>query len=272
MRKKLGLIGVLCCFIVCFLCACTTTSDIANQKLEKIIIGSDNYPPFVYLDSSGNPTGIDVDIAKEAFKRMGYDANFVTIDWVKKKELLESGEIDCIWGCFSIAGREDDYLWAGPYMVSRQVVAVNANSDIYSLSDLEGKVIAVQTTTKPEEIFLNHLDSRVPELKNVISTDTRNVQYAALDCGYVDAIASHEAAIMQYMKDYGASFRILDEALFTTGIGVAFSKNDTRGLAEQLTEIFKEMRNDGSMKEIVGKYLDDPESFLEVESLENEKD
>lgn len=271
MKNKLRVIEIICCFMLCFLSACSTRDNTSYTKLEKIYIGSDNYPPFVYLDSSGNPTGIDVDIAREAFKRMGYEATFVTIDWVKKNELLESGEIDCIWGCFSIAGREDTYLWAGPYMVSRQVVAVNYTSDIYSLSDLEGKVVAVQTTTKPEEIFLNKLDSRIPELKNVVSTDTRNVQYAALDCGYVDAIASHETAILQYMKDYGADFRILDDALFTTGIGVAFSKSDTRGLNEELTEVFEEMRNDGSMEEIVGKYLDNPTSFLEVSSLEKEK-
>ena len=29
-------------------------------------------------------------------------------------------------------GRENDYKWAGPYMVSRQVVAVNENSNLLS--------------------------------------------------------------------------------------------------------------------------------------------
>ncbi len=42
-------------------------------------------------------------------------------------------------GCFSMEGRLDDYRWAGPYIASRQVAAVNENSDIYKLSDLEGK-------------------------------------------------------------------------------------------------------------------------------------
>ena len=89
-----------------------------------------------------------------------------------------------------------------------------------------------------------------------------------LDCGYVDAVAAHEEAIRQYMKDYGASFRILDEPLLTTGIGVAFSKNDTRGLAAQLTEVFAQMREDGSMEQLVGKYLEVPAHSLEVEQLE----
>ena len=37
----------------------------------KIVVGSDNYPPFNYMDENGNPTGIDVDIATEAFKKIG---------------------------------------------------------------------------------------------------------------------------------------------------------------------------------------------------------
>ena len=86
-------------------------------------------------------------------KRLGYRVEFVNIEWEDKKNLVENGDIDCIWGCFSIKGRENDYKWTKPYMVSRQVVAVNKSSNIYSLSDLEGKIIAVQSTTKPEEIF-----------------------------------------------------------------------------------------------------------------------
>lgn len=56
--------------------------------------------------------------------RMGYRAEFTIIDWERKTQLLETGDIDCVWGSFTINGREDDYRWAGPYMASRQVVAV----------------------------------------------------------------------------------------------------------------------------------------------------
>ena len=134
-------------------CAAQTAGQPDVSSLPQITIGSDTYPPFVYLDNNGDPTGIDVEIAAEAFRRMGYQAVFTTIDWEQKRALLDSGEIDCIWGCFSMDGREQDYQWAGPYMVSRQVIAVNAASDIYAMSDLNGKTIAVQSTGKPEEIF-----------------------------------------------------------------------------------------------------------------------
>ena len=164
-------------------------------------------------------------------------------------------------------GRENDYQWAGPYLVSRQVIAVGAQSGLEQMSDLAGKTIAVQATGKPEAIFLSG-GKNVPDFRNVISLADRGVQYAMLDCGYVDAVAGHEEAIRQYMKDYGANFRILDEPLLTTGIGVAFSRHDTRGLAAQLTEVVAQMREDGSMEQLVGKYLEVPAHSLEVEQLE----
>lgn len=127
------------------------------------------------------------------------------INWEKKKELVESGEIDCIMGCFSMEGCLDDYRWAGPYIASRQVVAVNESSDIYKLSDLEGKNLAVQSTTKPEGIFLNRTDERIPKLGNLISLGHRELIYTFLGKGYVDAVAAHEESIVQYMKDYDYS-------------------------------------------------------------------
>ena len=245
-------------------CAPSAASD---STLPTLTVGSDTYPPYVYMDNNGDITGLDVEIAEEAFRRMGYRAEFTTIDWEKKTELVDSGEIDCIWGCFSMAGRENDYQWAGPYLASRQVVAVGAQSGIETMSELEGKTIAVQATGKPEAIFLRGGDN-VPAFRDIISLADRGVQYAMLDCGYVDAVAAHEEAIRQYMKDYGASFRILDEPLLVTGIGVAFSRHDTRGLAARLDEVFEQMREDGSMEQLVGKYLDDPAHSLEVDALE----
>lgn len=249
------------------LTACGGT-DAKNSDLPQILIGSDTYPPYIYLNNDGTPAGIDVEIATEAFRRMGYAARFEVIDWEQKTALVESGAIDCIWGCFSMQGRETLYRWAGPYMVSRQVVAVNADSSIQSLSDLAGKTVMVQSTTKPEGIFLSGSDPRIPQTVKVFSIEDRSVQYAMLACGYVDAIAAHETAILQYMKDNNAAFRILEEPLLVTGLGVAFAKNDSRGLDLQLNDTFAQMREDGTLERIVGKYLEHASQYLEVDTID----
>ena len=274
-RKKsyIQIWGVLLCGVCLaagLLTGCGNRADDggATAKEAKITVGCDDFAPFSYVDGDGNMTGIDVKLGKEAFRRMGYQAVFTTIDWEQKRTLVDNGEIDCIWGCFSMDGREQDYQWAGPYMVSRQIIAVNAKSDIYAMDDLNGKTIAVQSTGKPEEIFLQSGQADIPQFEDIISLEDRSVQYAALDCGYVDAIAAHETAILQYMTDYGADFRILDEPLLITGIGAAFSVDDDRGLAQELMDTFAQMRQDGTMQEIVGRYLEHPETYLEVECLE----
>ena len=249
------------------LTACGGT-DAQTSGLPQILIGSDTYPPYIYLNNDGTPAGIDVEIATEAFRRMGYAARFEVIDWEQKTALVESGAIDCIWGCFSMQGRETLYRWAGPYMVSRQVVAVNADSSIQSLSDLAGKTVMVQSTSKPEGIFLSGSDPRIPQTVEVFSIEDRSVQYAMLACGYVDAIAAHETAILQYMKDNNAVFRILEEPLLVTGLGVAFAKNDSRGLDHQLNDTFAQMREDGTLERIVGKYLEHASQYLEVDTID----
>lgn len=243
-------------------------TDAKNRDLPQILIGSDTYPPYIYLNNDGTPAGIDVEIATEAFRRMGYAARFEVIDWEQKTALVESGAIDCIWGCFSMQGRETLYRWAGPYMVSRQVVAVNADSSIQFLSDLAGKTVMVQSTSKPEGIFLSGSDPRIPQTVEVFSIEDRSVQYAMLACGYVDAIAAHETAILQYMKDNNAAFRILEEPLLVTGLGVAFAKNDSRGLDHQLNDTFAQMREDGTLERIVGKYLEHASQYLEVDTID----
>ena len=249
------------------LTACGGT-DAKDSDLPQILIGSDTYSPYIYLNNDGTPAGIDVEIATEAFRRMGYAARFEVIDWEQKTALVESGAIDCIWGCFSMQGRETLYRWAGPYMVSRQVVAVNADSSIQSLSDLAGKTVMVQSTSKPEGIFLSGSDPRIPQTVEVFSIEDRSVQYAMLACGYVDAIAAHETAILQYMKDNNAVFRILEEPLLVTGLGVAFAKNDSRGLDHQLNDTFAQMREDGTLERIVGKYLEHASQYLEVDTID----
>ena len=235
----------------------------STAALPEIIVGSDNYPPFNYLDVDGAPTGIDVDLATEAFRRMGYQAKFVTIDWEDKKTLVEAGSIDCIWGSFSMDGRAEEYTWAGPYMASYQVVAVRTDSDIYTLQDLAGKTLAVQSTTKPETLFLEHADPRLPQLRALYALQDRDLIYPTLIKGYVDALAAHDTAIQQFMADYSVQYRILEEPLEVVGLGVAFAKTDRRGIAGQLTRTFEEMRADGTMREILAKYLDDPERYLQ---------
>ena len=134
-----------------------------------------------------------MELAKEAFQRLGYPPKFENIVWEDKDELLIDGTVDCLWSSYSMNGREDKYQWAGPYLYSRQMVVVKNESEIQTLQDLKGKRIAVQATTKAEDLFLHNIKSDLPQMQQVNCFSTTNEIYAALRKNYVDAIAGHEA-------------------------------------------------------------------------------
>ena len=125
---------------LCFsLAACghPPVSEEQEQELPTLRIGSDDYEPYSYLDETGDFTGIDVDLAREACRRLGYRPEFHQVVWENKDQELAAGNIDCLWGSFTMTGREDLYQWAGPYLYSRQVVLVRADSDITTLTEPE---------------------------------------------------------------------------------------------------------------------------------------
>lgn len=235
-----------------------------DAALPEIIIGCDEYEPYVCFDDNGGFTGLDVTLATEAFRRMGYRVKFVRITWSEKDLLLEKGEVDCLWGCFSMNGREDRYRWAGPYLNSRQVVAVPAGSGIRTLADLADKQIAVQTTSKPDELFSAGGNGRIPEIGKLYCFTSIDNVFAALRKGYVDAIAGHEAAIRTRLAEQqiDEGYIVLDESLLDVQLGVAFSRNSDGTMAAELTRTLAGMVQDGFTEKVLGAYGFDIEKAL----------
>ncbi len=240
------------------LCGCSSQKSVVNgtsEKLPQLKIGIDsNYEPFSYIDESGNYAGLDIELAKEACSRMNREPVFYSIKWDYKDSYLEDGSIDCVWSCFSMNGREDDYTWVGPYMYSRQVVAVRSDSSIKTFSDLAGKVVAVMSSTKPESIFLENKDSRLPSVKNVYSMENMNLVFSALQLGYADAAAGHETVVRQYIDTTPGEYRLLDESLLSASIGIAFGKDRNNDISNELSRVLTEMENDGTLGNILEEY------------------
>ena len=247
---------------------CTQTGTVSSQNaLPVVVIGSDEYEPYNFSDKNGDPAGIDVEIATEAFSRIGYRAEFKNVICNDKDKYLESGKVDCLWGCFSMNGREEDYLWAGPYMNSRQAVAVRTDSDIYKLSDLNGKKIAVQSSSKPEEI-LSKKNNGMPTVSTLYCFVKTEYIFASIRKGYVDAIAGHEYMLREFTDQSGGKYRLLDESILLSKLGVAFDKNNSTEVPDKLRGVLKDMLKDGTIAEIAEKYGLDANTALGGITLE----
>ena len=235
---------------------CTSDKEATSSyaQLPVLRIGSDDYPPFFSINEDSTYIGVDVEIATEACRRMGYKPQFVLIPWQDKDSYLSSGKLDCLWGSFSMNGREDRYYWAGPYLNSLQVIAVAKDAQITKLADLEGKRVAVQSTSKPDEIFSGQSDVAVPNIKQLYTFSDIDYVIAALQNGYVDAVAGHESVLTDHMKSSNGSFRLLDDELLEVQLGVAFYKDGDRTVADKLTKTLKEMNSDGFIADVLRRH------------------
>lgn len=92
----------------------SSSSNEADKDLPVLKIGVTDNDPYVYVDTTGDYAGIDIDIAREACERAGLKPQFVDIDWNDRDRLLENGDIDCLWCDYSPCYREDKYYWTEP--------------------------------------------------------------------------------------------------------------------------------------------------------------
>lgn len=272
-KKTCEYILVLMMVCILLLTGCSESNDTDEDDMIKaeessgisavsLVIGSDNYEPYNYIDESGENVGIDVDIAKEACRRLGITPVFKQITWDRKDSFLDSNEIDCLWGSFTMSGRTDDYRWSGPYMYSRQVIVVRKDREINSFADLKGKRIAVQSTSKPEHIILSGEDDRIQGVSAVYSMSTMSELYASLRKGYIDAAAGHEVAIKRFVDTNPQQFIILDEILYKSELGVAFKKGRSDDVPDMLNDILKQMIDDGTIKKIAESYGINADIFM----------
>lgn len=232
----------------------TCASQDPQDDLPALVIGSTLYAPYFDQDTGSTYRGIDADIATEACRRLGYRPVFRLIDIDQRFRALESGQVDCLWTCLTMDGREDDYLWAGPYLYAQRVVVVRADSTIQTLEDLVGKRLAVQTGSTSENIILNDLNPAIHDLHQLTCFSGIGEVFTALRKGYVDAAAAIEGALHEYTDEYPGQYHYLASSLRSEGLGVAFRKDSDPALAQQLSQVLQEMREDGTIADIITSY------------------
>lgn len=264
LRKKKH--AVRCCaalFCVLFAVFCSGCgADIASpqqeeeEKLPQIIVGMSNYEPYAFMNDGGEMTGVDVELATEAFRRIGYEPVFQKIIWEERKEQVADGTVDCLWCCLTMPEDTSDskYQWAGPSLYSRQMFIVRADSQVDAISDLEDLCVAVQAGTEPETLLLQSEEASAPNPRRVYTYPGMNEVYASLRKGYVDAICGYENAVKMFVETAPTEYRMLEKSLCTSALGVAFAERIDASVVAAVNDALADMRADGTTREIAEHY------------------
>ena len=123
-----------------------TSAAPAPAAISKIVVGlDDNFPPMGFRDEKNELVGFDIDMAREAAKRMGMEVDFKPIDWSAKEAELSAKRVDVLWNGLTITEeRKKNIAFTAPYMENHQIVVVAATSPIKAKADLAGKVVGAQ--------------------------------------------------------------------------------------------------------------------------------
>ena len=230
----------------------SSSSNEADRDLPVLKIGVTDNDPYVYVDTTGDYAGIDIDIAREACKRAGLKPQFVDIDWNDRDRLLKNGDIDCLWCDYSPCYREDKYYWTEPYLTVTVSVAAKKTSGIKSLAHLDGsKTIAVIAGSVSERRLLAGIWGSRRTFKSYGSAELCK---AALVKGYVDCWMADVQSLDRLVAQYPGVYRVFADNVMTVDLGVAFDDSYEGSVVKDLNTALFDMDRDGTIDRIVGNY------------------
>ena len=241
---------------------CEASTDGESEKdpsLKKIldkgelIVGlDDEYPPMGYVDENGEIVGFDIDIARATCERLGVKLVLKSIVWDEKENLLNSGEIDCIWSAMSVTpARSASMNLSEPYLKNDLIFVVAGDSNIASLKDVKGKIVGVQAgSTTQEEIRASDLYTSI----SVATYDSNIELLEDLHNGKVDVALVDSLTAYFFIKSRSESFFVLPDYLSEEKCAIGFRKNDS-ALRDRVQQILGEMKADGTLGEISTKWF-----------------
>ncbi|MBQ6626677.1 MAG: transporter substrate-binding domain-containing protein [Ruminococcus sp.] len=250
MKKIFALI--LAILMVASLAACgTTTTDTDEAKVYTIV--SDNaFAPFESFDSAtGEYVGIDMDIMAAVAEDQGFEYNMMNVGFDPALAKVQAGQADAVIAGMTITDeRREIFDFSEGYFEDGQVMVVAKDSDIDSLDDLSGKVVATKNGTMGAEYANANKDQYGYTTK---AFEGSNEQYQAIINGNCDACFEDYTVIGDAIKN-GVELKTVGEKINPSFYGFAVKKGTNPELIEMFNAGLANIKENGKYDEILAKY------------------
>ena len=200
----------------------------APAPLTKIVIGlDDSFPPMGFRDDKAQLVGFDIDLAREAAKRLGAEVEFKPIDWNAKEAELTGKRVDALWNGLTITEeRKQNIAFTAPYMENHQIIVVKGDSPIKTKADLAGKLVGVQDGSSAVDAITKD-EATAKTFKDLKKYGDNVTALMDLTTGRVEAVVLDEVVGRYYTAKKPGEYAVLDENFGTEEYGVGVRKDDT---------------------------------------------
>ncbi|NLX11593.1 MAG: transporter substrate-binding domain-containing protein, partial [Chloroflexi bacterium] len=128
--------------------AAESEETVGMAALEVVTVGMNaEYPPFEFVDESGEVAGFDVDLMRALAEEAGFEVEFVNTRWDGIFVALQSGEFDAVASAATITEEREEIVdFSNPYFNAGQTIAVleDRAEEISTVDDLAGLRVGVQ--------------------------------------------------------------------------------------------------------------------------------
>jgi len=172
-----------------------TEMEYLKKKGTITFISQTNYPPFEFLGSDGDHTGMCIDLVRWIATEFGFKVHFTNTSFKQAQNEVLSGKADIITSLFYSKKRNEVFDFSEVlFEVPASIFVLAERPDIKEINDLQGKVIAIQAGDYAEE-FLT--------AKNITCTFKYTKNFAeATDlviAGKADAIIGDEQIVLYHI-------------------------------------------------------------------------
>lgn len=251
--KKIAAI-VLSAALVVALAACGSSKDSdsnkSSGKAETLTMGTNaSFPPYEYVDDNGKIVGIDAEIAQAIADKLGMKLEIKDMEFESLVPAVKAKSIDLALAGMTVTDeRKQSVNFSDSYSTGVQVVIVKENSEIKTVDDLKGKKIGVQAGTTSDTYCSEDFGE-----ENVKQFSNGSLAVAALANGQVDCVVIDNEPAKNYVAA-NSGLKILDTEYVTEDYAIAISK-DNDELLKKVNNALKELKEDGTVDKIVGKYI-----------------
>lgn len=217
------------------------------------------YPPAEYQEGS-EYAGYEVELARAIADKLGVEAVFQKTGFDGIIGALQAKKCDAIISSMNVTEEREKQVAFVEYMTIGQAVAVAPKDEgtVSALSDLAGKVVAVQVGTTLKALIDKENEGLDTKIEVKLFPDA-GAAASALQTGKVDAFFADAPVVADYVGKQPDAFAIGGTQIDELPAGIALRKTDTE-LQDAVQQAVDDLYADGTVKKIFAQYKVD--SFM----------